>query len=460
MSAADPGMAALVERALALSQADDCSVIGSESSTANVRWANNTSTTNGLGTGTRLHVVSVIGRRVGSFGVTNPTVENLESIVRRSEAACEGRPEAEDAMPLLPGSDTPPDWADPVDGPGISVFAGLAPALGEAFRRAQAAGLRLFGYAEHTTSTTWLATSAGVRRRDTRPDGLIELNAKTADFTRSTWVGQTTDDFTDVDVGALHDHGVERLRWAEISIELPAGRYEVLLEPSAVADMVYFLYTSTSAREADEGRTVFSRPGGGNRIGEKLFAPSIQLYSDPTEPHLEVAPFVATSSSSSFSSVFDNGLPVGHTEWVRDGVLRALVSTRHWAARTGGDPTPFVGNLIMPADGPDLAEMIAATTGPALLVTTFWYIREVDPQGLLLTGLTRDGVYLIENGEVKGAVNNFRFNMSPVDMLAQTTELGASAPTLPREFGDYFRSISMPPIRVERFNMSSVSKAT
>lgn len=460
MSATGTGMAELVERALALSRADNCIVIGSESSTANVRWANNTSTTNGLSTSSWLHVVSVIDQRVGSLGVTSPTDENLESVVRRSEAACEGKPAAEDSMPLLPGTGTPPDWADPTDGPGIAVFAGMAPALADAFRQAEAAGLRLFGYAEHTTSTTWLATSTGVRRRDTRPDGLIEINAKTADFTRSTWVGQTTNTFTDVDVPALYDQLLERLRWAETSIELPAGRYEVLLEPSAVGDMVYFLYTSTSAREADEGRTVFSRRGGGNRIGEKLFAPSIQLYSDPAEPDLEVAPFVATSASSSFSSVFDNGLPVGHTQWVRDGVLQALVSTRHWAARTGNDPTPFVGNLVMPADGPDLAAMIAATTGPALLVTCFWYIREVDPQRLLLTGLTRDGVYLVEDGEVKGAVNNFRFNMSPVDMLAQTTELGTSAPTLPREFGDYFRNISVPPIRVERFNMSSVSKAT
>lgn len=104
--------------------------------------------------------------------------------------------------------------------------------------------------------------------------------------------------------------------------------------------------------------------------------------------------------------------------------------------------------------------MIASTTGPALLVTCFWYIREVDPRTLLLTGLTRDGVFLVEDGEVKGAVNNFRFNMSPVDLLAQAIEVGASVPTLPREFGDWFRSVKAPPLRVERFNMSSVSAAT
>lgn len=455
------GMAGIVERALALSRADDCIVIGSASSTANVRWANNTSTTNGLGTGDRLHVVSIMANRVGSVGVTNPTDDNLESIVRRSEEACTGRPEAEDAMPLLPGDGAPDDWADPLEAPGIEVFATMAPALGDAFRRAAGDAIRLFGYAEHDASTTWLATSAGVRRRDTRLDGRIEVNAKTPDFARSTWVGQSGPSFEAVDVPALYDTLVERLGWAATTVDMPGGRYEVLLEPSAVADMVCFLYASTSAREADEGRTVFSRPGGGNRIGEQLYAPSVNLYSDPAEPGIEVTPFVVTSSSSSFSSVFDNGLAAGRTQWVRDGVPEALVSTRHWAGRSGTEPHPYIANLVLDSPtGPDLAGMIAATTGPALLVTCFWYIREVEPQNLLLTGLTRDGVYLVEDGEVKGAVNNFRFNMSPVDMLAQVVEMGATVPALPREFGDWFRNVKVPPLRVGRFNMSSVSKAT
>jgi len=451
----------LVERALALSEADDCIVIGSESTTANVRWANNTSTTNGLSTGTGLQVVSVLGGRVGSVGVSNPTAENLESIVRRSEAACEGRPEAEDAMALPAGEGTPPGWAAPMVAPGVAAFSKLAPALGEAFRRAAIDEVLLFGYAEHDTSTTWLATSAGMRRRHTHVDGRIEVNAKSPDFSRSTWTGRTSGSFDDIDVPALYDHLVERLGWAATTVEMPAGHYDVLLEPSAVADMLYYLYVSTAAREADEGRTVFSRPGGGNRIGERLYAPSVNLYSDPTEPGIEVTPFVVTSSSGSFSSVFDNGLPVGRTQWVRDGVVEALVSTRHWAAASGTEPRPHVGNLVLDSpSGPDLAGMIAATTRPTLLITCFWYIRDVDEQTLLLTGLTRDGVYLVEDGRVKAAVNNFRFNMSPVDLLAQVVEMGATVPTLPREFGDWFRNTKVPPLRVERFNMSSVSKAT
>ncbi|MGQ0520037.1 MAG: metallopeptidase TldD-related protein [Actinomycetota bacterium] len=451
----------LVERALALSHADQCVVLAWETTTANVRWANNTSTTNGVGRSTRLAVVSVVGRRVGSVSVTSVSAGDLEAVVRRSEEAARTTPEAEDAQPLPEGAGAPPDWDAPVEPAGIERFAELAPALGGAFVQAGEDGIRLFGYAELSSSTCWLATSTGVRRRHTRLDGLLELNAKTPDFARSAWVGQATRTFDGVDVPALYARLAQRLAWSAVTLELPAGHYQALLEPSAAADMLFAAYAAASARDAADGRTVYSRPGGATRVGEPLYPKGVDIWSDPFEPGLEATPFVVATSSSSHGSVFDNGLALARTSWVRDGVLEALVSTRHSAAATGTDPTPWVDNLVLDAGaGPSLDEMIASTTGRALLVTCFWYMREVDPHTLLLTGLTRDGVFLVEDGEVKGAVNNFRFNMSPVDMLAQTVEFGASVPALPREFGDWFRSVRTPPLRVERFNMSSVSRAT
>jgi predicted Zn-dependent protease len=160
--------------------------------------------------------------------------------------------------------------------------------------------------------------------------------------------------------------------------------------------------------------------------------------------------------------VFDNGLPLSPTSWISDGSLGALISSRHSAAVAGVPCTPEIDNLSFAtaaADPPTLEQMIAGTER-ALLLTCLWYIREVDPQTLLLTGLTRDGVYLVENGEVTGAVNNFRFNESPVAMLGRLTEVGRTEPTLPREWGDYFTRAAMPPVRVEGFNMSSVSQAS
>jgi predicted Zn-dependent protease len=158
--------------------------------------------------------------------------------------------------------------------------------------------------------------------------------------------------------------------------------------------------------------------------------------------------------------VFDNGLPLTATDWIRDGRLEALIQTRASAALCGTPVTPGIDNLHLSTAAPSgsLDDMIASTAR-GLLLTCLWYIREVDPQTLLLTGLTRDGVYLVENGEVVSAVNNFRFNESPIDLLARAAEVGSSERTLPREWSDWFTRTSMPPVRVPDFNMSSVSAA-
>jgi predicted Zn-dependent protease len=221
------------------------------------------------------------------------------------------------------------------------------------------------------------------------------------------------------------------------------------------------MYWSAGAKDALDGRTVFSKAGGGTRVGEELARLPLALRSDPAEPGLQCAPFVIAHASSRESSVFDNGLPAGRTDWIADGTLAALTQTRHTAQLSGLPVTPAIDNLIMSAPGAagSISDLVSRT-GRGLLLTCLWYIREVDPQTLLLTGLTRDGVYLVENGEVTGAVNNFRFNESPVGMLSRITEVGGTVPTLPREWGDYFTRTAMPTLRVEGFNMSSVSKAS
>jgi predicted Zn-dependent protease len=228
-----------------------------------------------------------------------------------------------------------------------------------------------------------------------------------------------------------------------------------------VADLMIYLYWSAGGRDAADGRTVFSRPGGRTRVGDRLTEVAVSLRSDPAAPFLQCHPFVIAPESSAAQSVFDNGLALGPTAWIEDGVLRSLVQTRFSAERTGLPITPYIDNLILDGTAPataDLDTMIAGTER-GLLLTCLWYIREVDPQTLLLTGLTRDGVYLVEGGEVVGAVNNFRFNESPVDLLGRIVDVGRTERTLPREWSDYFTRTAMPALRVADFNMSSVSQA-
>jgi predicted Zn-dependent protease len=465
-----------VERALAAARADDCVVIADETSSANLRWAGNTLTTNGVSRSRQLTVVAISrtggDTRAGVVSRAGVREEQIEDVVRAAEKAAEESSPAEDGRALLTPGDTgtgghagagQPAWDDPVTGTEIGVFGPFSAALGAAFDGAGAAGQRLYGFAEHSVTSTLLGTSTGLRLRHDQPAGTVDINAKSADLTRSAWAGQGTRDFTDVDVGALHGDLTRRLGWAQRRVDLPAGRYETVLPPAAVADLLIYLYWSAGARDALDGRTVFSKPGGGTRVGERLSALPLTLRSDPTPPAapgLACAPFVVAHASTRQSSVFDNGLGLQPTDWISGGELAALIQTRHSADLTGLAVTPAIGNLILDGSGSASLDDMIAGTGHGLLLTCLWYIREVDPQTLLLTGLTRDGTYLVDNGEVTGAVNNFRFNESPVAMLARTTEVGATAPALSREWGDYFTRTAMPPLRVEDFNMSSVSQAS
>ncbi|MER6469898.1 metallopeptidase TldD-related protein [Streptomyces collinus] len=452
----------VVEQALALSRADGCVVIADEHSTANLRWAGNALTTNGVTRGRTLTVIATVDGQEGTAsGVVSRsavTAEELEPLVRAAEAAARGAGPAEDAQPLVDGVPASPDFTDAPAETSSAVFADFAPALGEAFARARTGGRELYGFANHELVSTYLGTSTGLRLRHDQPTGTLELNAKSPDRTRSAWAGLSTRDFKDVDPGALDAELAVRLGWAERRVELPAGRYETLLPPTAVADLLIYQLWSASGRDAAEGRTVFSRPGGGTRVGDRLTELPLSLRSDPNEPGLECAPFVVAHSSGGDQSVFDNGLPVRPTEWVDEGVLKRLTTTRHSAGLTGLPVAPVLGNLILDGGRDRSLEDMVADTERGLLLTCLWYIREVDPATLLLTGLTRDGVYLVENGEVTGQVNNFRFNESPVDLLGRAVEAGRTEKTLPREWSDWFTRAAMPALRIPDFNMSSVSQ--
>jgi predicted Zn-dependent protease len=455
----------IVEQALAASRADGCVVIVAEHSETNLRWAANSLTTNGVMHSRAVTVVSTFAKPAGtSAGVVTrsvTTTAELTALVQASEQAGRDAGPADDAAPLVGDYPHSDDWnADPA-ATSVEVFENFAPALGASFDRWRKADQLLFGFAEHQLTSYFLGTSAGLRRRFDQPGGRVELNGKSADLTRSAWAGLHTRDFVAVDVEALAAALDTRLEWATNRIELPAGRYETILPPTAVADLMIYAYWTGSARDAEEGRNVYAAHNGATRIGERLATLPLTLRSDPNEPGLECAPFeIATQSDGSLQSVFDNGAPVLATDWIHDGSLVNLARTRAWAAKTGRAPQPVVGNLILDngGDGRTLEEMITSTER-GLLLTCLWYIREVDPQTLLLTGLTRDGVYLVENGEVQGAVNNFRFNESPVGLLGRASEAGMRVPTLSREWSDYFLRTSMPPLRIPDFNMSTVSQA-
>lgn len=463
---AEAAVTGWVEEALASSTAEGCTVIVQESHEANLRWAGNALTTNGSMTQRRATVISTVGVEGGTAAssVSGPLAgpDDLRELVRQADAAVRDAPADDEAQPLVGGT-VDEDYAEPAEVVGPEDLAGFARDLGAAFTHAGDAGHLLFGFAEYRRTTTWLANTEGLRRRAVEPWGRLELNAKAPDMVNSAWVGAQTNDFTDVDVPAMHADLERRLGWGARRVELPAGQYETILPPGAVVDLLVYAYWTMSARDAEEGRNVYAgKEPGTTRVGERLATLPVTMSSDPAHPQFPLAPFaVVPASVPGLASVFDNGVPVGRVDWLRDGVLTQLVRTRAGMARAGLDgPLPFpTENLVVDAGGTaDLDEMIAGTER-GLLLTCLWYIRTVDPQTLLLTGLTRDGVYLVEDGKVTAAVNNFRFNESPISLLGRATEAGRAEHTLCREWNDWFTRSIAPALRVPDFTMSTVSQA-
>ncbi|MCW2762274.1 MAG: TldD/PmbA family protein [Marmoricola sp.] len=450
----------LVEHALETSTSEQCIAIVNDTTSANLRWANNTLTTNGVMHAIDVTVIAFQGAGSASVSGTAASLEQVSALVASADRAALVADAAEDRAELI-GGDAARDWSDSSGETSIQVFEGFATQLGEAFKQAEAERRILYGFVFHEVTTTYLGSSTGLRLRHVQPTGHYGCTGKNAELTNSAWVGGHTRDFTDVDGARMASDLATRLSWGERRTDLPAGRYDTILPPSAVADLMIDAYGSAGARNADDGQTIFSRPGGGTRIGEQMVKPGVRLYSDPSYPGLECEPFVVAGASSDRSSVYDNGFPLTATDWIRDGRLNALIHTRHTAELMGQPVTPAIDNLVVEiSDGSGTEEDLVAGMEDGLLLTCMWYIREVDPQTMLLTGLTRDGVYRVEGGEITGAVNNFRYNESPIDVLNRYTHASQTVPTFSREWGeDFFSRTAMPALRVPDFNMSSVSQA-
>ncbi|MEV5842368.1 metallopeptidase TldD-related protein [Streptomyces sp. NPDC051985] len=459
----------LVEIALSSSTADACIVIGEEKTEANLRWANNTATTIRDVVDQAVTVIAVYsgrdGTRTGARTRTVSTPGDVEDVVRAAQAAARTATADGDAMPLVERYDTDDDWSAPPLHTGVDALEPLIGSLARHFRSWSAADRSLFGYAYHRITSTFLATSTGLRRRYDQPSGTVELTAKPSDFSRSAFVSTYAPAFSAIEPDRMIEELARRLDWGHKRIELPPGRYETILPPGALADFMVTAYNAMPARDAEEGRSVYAgRSGLPTRIGEALTAQPIRLFSDPDHPGLECRPFVvADASDGKTTSVFDNGLPVAATDWIRDGELTELVRTRAWARRSNAVARPRLEQLVM--TGPDEVQNISvddlvAGTDRGLLLTSLWYIRDVDPQSLLLTGLTRDGTYLIENGRIVGEVNNFRFNESPIDLLARSTQIGRTEVAVSRCHGWLLPRTAMPALRVPDFNMSTVSHAS
>ncbi len=446
---------AVAERVLNEAAGDDaCVAIVDETSTVHVRWAEDGLTTNGFARSRELTVVSVVGGAVGTVSccgaLSNGEVEDLVGSARRT-----ARDNGVRGQGALVGGSAARDWGCPPAVADVGALAGFTTEMRACSERAQIHRARTYGYAEQQIRTTYLASSTGLRRRYEQPTAVIDIAAIRAEDGRSAWAGCGAADLREVDLEAMTDNVYQTLGGASRRASLSPGSYEVLFAPSCVADLLIHLYRAAAAREAIDGQSAFSRRSGNSRLGERLTNAPLTLRSDPAEQGLECAPFAIVRESTDRTCVLDNGLPLLPTRWLTDGVLTALTQTSATAEVMGQPRTAEIDNLLLqgPPGCPTLRQMIARTDR-ALLVTSVWYLREIDHQRLMLTGTTRDGAYLIERGEVVAVLPDFRFNESPLELLANVTEIGCTERTLPREWGDYFTRVAMPALRVEGVGVS------
>ena len=437
----------------ALDQLGTGCVIARSSHSQNLRWANSALTTNGDTLTTSLTVIAMEPAEGGSrVAVCSGQVTGLRDAAQMAAecARAVDRAPITDSAELIEGGE-PPDFAqqaEPIPSDETSAMQSLvATFLGAEGRQ--------FGYAELDRTTTYMASTTGLGLRHVQAG--VRLESSVRDDGGSTWWGANS---LDVDAGAVTSLATQRLALQATREEQQPGRHRVILTPSAVADLLIYLAWSANGRDAVEGHNVFSRPGGTTRIGEVLTSRALDLYADPWDPTLTTSASVVVDANSSVESVFDNGLPLRRTDLISAGVLTALRASRPTAARFGLRPLYLADNLICEDhDGHGAADSLIARTEDAILINCLWYIREVDPQNLLLTGLTRDGVYRVRGGEVVAALPNFRFNVSVTDLLARIQDASTPADCLPREWADWFTRTRMPALLVDVFNLSSPSEA-
>lgn len=435
-------MKEVLGRALRLSKADRCSARLTSSWTGNIRFAANEVTTGGSVENSELVVESWRGNRHARVAVNDVSDGGLERAVRRSEALARIAPPDPEDMPPLGTHEYRPvaGYFDSTAGRTPNDLAEASRAALEVSRRSQA--LDVSGFLTIGATAVGLANSAGLFAYHPSTSARYTVTARTRDGTGSGFAGADHNDWSELDFSEVANRAAEKALASRHPVALEPGDYTTVLEPQAAGDLNRLLVLGLDARAADEGRSPFTREGGGNRIGEKVVSERVTIFSDPADPDLLDRPFD------------DEGFPLGRQEWIRDGVLERLVYSRFWARKQGRQPTGPATTLKM-AGGPTTLEEMIRSTERGVLVTRFWYLRTVDPRTLLYTGLTRDGTFLLEGGRIVRSVKNFRFNESPIFALRNLEAVG---PVARHPTGAAVQAV-MPALKVRDFTFTSLSDA-
>jgi len=436
---------ALAKKVLGFATATETRVIINTGERGNTRFAVNQISTGGDNSNTTINVRSVVGKQVGSASSNRLDDAGLKAVVENAERLAKLSPEDPELMPELGPQQYQPgtSWSDSTARLDPTT---RAAAVAKVTDPARAAGLVSTGYLETRAGATAIANSKGLFAYDRSTDVALTTTVRTQDGMGSGWAGSASNAWSDIDPAALGARAIDKAKRSVGAVAVEPGRYTVILEPTAVGNLVQLIAGSLNARNADEGRSFFTKPGGGTKLGEKVVDERVTIVSDPFDAETLAQPFTF------------EGLPTRRVVWIENGVVKNLNYDRYWAQKQGKEPTGSGGGFKM-SGGTETLESLIAGCQRGLLVTRFWYIRGVDPRTILFTGLTRDGTFLVENGKITRAVRNLRFNESPIFMLNNVEAMGRPVRVSSSESGNAGSNVVVPPIRCRDFNFTSLSEA-
>ncbi|MBI2379873.1 MAG: TldD/PmbA family protein [Gammaproteobacteria bacterium] len=432
----------ILDKVIKLSKADECSATLDGSINGNIRYARNSVSTSGLVSNADLVVQVSFGKRVGTATINEFDDASLEKVVRRAEELAKLAPENPEFMPIIDKQDYKP----------TKTFIEATAAITPEYRAKVAAAsiepckknkLVAAGFFADTQRFSAMANSKGNFAYQTSTFLDFTCTVRTDDGRGSGWVARNLADVSKFDADAEMLIAMQKARDSAEAKALEPGKYTVIMEPAATAGLLNFMMNGFDARQSDEGRSFLSKKGGGNKLGEKVFDERVTIYADPWNEEVAVLPWDG------------EGLPRERTTIVNKGKVEYLEYSRYWAKLKGKKAVGSPGNFIMVGGDKSTMDLVKSTK-KGILVTRTWYIRMVDPQTVLLTGLTRDGTFYVENGEIKYPIKNFRFNESPVIMLNNIEELGK-----PVRVGDDESPFVMmvPPMKIRDFTFTSLSDA-
>jgi predicted Zn-dependent protease len=440
----------ITDKVLNMCKADAVEVEFSGGERAATRFANSTITANLVEQDQQVEITVHFGQKSATTTTHQFDDQSLKTAIEQVQALAKRKPDNPEAVPLV----KPPQDYRPVEaalpaavsfGPGER-----AQMVRKSIDICEKQGVLGAGYIPKLHWTQALANSEGLFAYHRWADASFILTCRTPDGTGSGWAGVTNaNNVGEIDAAAITEVAAAKALKSQKPRAIEPGNYTVILEPRPAARLLALMLQAFDARAAEEGRSFMSgKERGQTRLGEKVFGDNFTLRSQIGHPLLRQTP------------VGPDGLAAADTTWVEKGVVKNLFYSRYWASKQGKPPSPTAAGMSLVVTGGDATvEQMIKSTKRGLLVTFFWYIRSVEPMTLLNTGMTRDGLFLIENGEITAPLQNFRWNESPAVAFNNISMLGKSVPMHTGEAYDTPGNALVPPMRIEDFTMTSISPA-